>query len=131
MNLVSGSFFIAIYFKKHRIQKKAMKIVMYDKLVRSKVIDKLKAKNIYHTSRIPTEIEHKSKLYKKLPEESYEFLETGSKEELVDVLEVLKAIIKLNGWDESEIEEMRLKKREKEGSFEVPLILMECEKKPL
>lgn len=108
-----------------------MKIVVYDKLVRSGVPDKLKALNIYHTLRIATETEYNSKLCKKIIEEAYEFLESGSKEELVDILEAIKAAIKLNGWTEEEIEQIRLEKREKEGSFEQPIILMECEKKAL
>jgi len=124
----SKGFFIAISIKEGTI-KEVMELENHNKLVRSKVIAKLKSKGIEHTYHMGSPEEHKIKLYEKLPEEAREFLESGDIGEFADVLEVLKAIQKLNGWTDEQIEQIRLEKLEKEGGFEEPFILEKCEKK--
>jgi len=58
------------------------------KLVRDLISETLRLKGISHTKRTANEEEYPFYLRKKLLEETYEFLEDPSKEELADVLEV-------------------------------------------
>ncbi len=97
----------------------------YNKLVRSKILELLEAKGIPYVSHMANEAEYKEKLYEKLLEEAGELSKDRNKEELADLLEVVESIKKLNGWNTAEIEEIRLKKLEKRGSFDQPIILEE------
>ncbi len=101
----------------------------HNKLIRSKVIAKLERKGIVHTFHTATDEEYQQKLYEKLVEEAKEFVESNSIEELADLVEVVRAVQKLNGWSPEEVEATRLMKLEKEGDFEGPIILDECEEK--
>lgn len=68
--------------------------------------------------------EYKGELAEKLKEEVEEFLEDeAAVDELVDILEVLSAICKVKGIDESEIESVRATKRDERGTFEERIIL--------
>lgn len=97
----------------------------YEKLVRSKVLDDLSARNIPYKSHIAGPAEYDQKLHSKLLEEASEFIKDRSREELADVLEVFYALLEHYRWTYQEIEEIRLKKREEKGSFEEPIILEE------
>lgn len=102
---------------------------VHNKLVRSKVIEKLKRKGIEHTAHFAGEMEYEKSLYEKLVEEAQEFRQARTKEELADVQEVVRQLIIHHGWDPAEIEKIRLEKLEKEGGFDQPIILDTCEKK--
>ena len=60
-------------------------------------------------------------LEKKLEEESKEFSEAGSSEELADVIEVIEDLKKLP--DYAGVEELRKKKSEERGAFDLRIIL--------
>ena len=95
----------------------------YKKLVRDKIIDIIKGNGEnpkYHTL---TDEEYLEELHKKLFEEANEFVEEDSPEELADLLEVLYSIAKVKNIDLEEVEEIRLKKREKRGGFEDKIYL--------
>jgi len=66
-------------------------------------------------------------LLKKIGEESKELqksLEVGNaKEEIADVLEIIDALVKMNGWDMQEIKNLQEEKRKKNGGFEKRLIM--------
>lgn len=93
----------------------------YNKLVRDKIPNILDAQGISYEKRIATQEELKSELIKKLEEETREFSEAGSPEELADVIEVIEALKKLP--DYVNVEELRKKKSEEKGAFEQGIII--------
>ncbi|MCX4543818.1 nucleoside triphosphate pyrophosphohydrolase [Streptomyces sp. NBC_01565] len=66
-------------------------------------------------------------LLKKLGEETHEVSDAASDEdfleELADVLEVLHAITRFNGWTLDDLEAARLRKRLERGGFDRQLVL--------
>ena len=100
----------------------------YNKLVRDKIIDIIRAKGetpLYHTL---TDEEYLMELHKKLFEEANEFVEADDPEELADLLEVLYAIAKYKNINLEDVEQIRLTKREKRGGFEDKIYLEGVEK---
>jgi len=93
----------------------------YNKLVRDKIPEILDEKNIPYEKRIATDEEYREELFKKLKEETDEFLEESIPEELADVIEVIEALKQLPSY--SDVEEVRLKKREERGGFDERIIL--------
>lgn len=93
----------------------------YNKLVRDKIPEILDKRGIPYEKRIATEEEYRVELFKKFKEESDEFLEARTSEELADVLEVVEALKQLS--DYSGIEKIRLEKREERGGFDQRIIL--------
>ncbi len=93
----------------------------YNKLVRDKIPQILDAKGAVYEKRIASPEEYKSELIKKLVEEAEEFQKEGSLEELADVIEVVEALKKLP--DYSNVENIRIKKREERGGFDERIIL--------
>lgn len=61
----------------------------------------------------------------KLTEELSEYQESHSLEELADLLEVLRAVVKARGWTWEELERIRSDKAAKRGGFERKLLLKE------
>ena len=101
----------------------------YGKLVRDRIIDIIKSNGenpVYHTL---TDEEYLDELHKKLLEEANEFIEEDSPEELADLLEVVYAIAKHKKIDMQQVEEERVKKREKRGGFEDKIYLETVENK--
>lgn len=97
----------------------------HNKLVRSKIPQILESKNIPYKAHTADKIEYMEKLYEKLLEEAGEVSADRNKEELADLLEVIEAVKKHNGWSTQEIEEIRLKKLAERGGFDEPIILEE------
>jgi|SRR5680860_378730 len=93
----------------------------YNKLVRDKIPEYLDEKGIPYEKRIASPEEYKIELIKKLNEETREFSEAGSPEELADVIEVVEALKKLP--DYLKVEELRKKKTEDRGAFDQRIIL--------
>lgn len=93
----------------------------YNKLVRDKIPDILDEKGIPYEKRIASPEEYKEELIKKLGEESAEFLQDQSVEELADVLEVIEALKNLPEY--TDVERVRIEKREERGGFEDRIIL--------
>lgn len=88
----------------------------YNKLVRDKIPEILDSKGIKYEKRVVDKDEYISELIKKLKEEVDEFLQDGSIEELSDVLEVIKALENTDKY--SNLEEVRVNKKEEKGGFE-------------
>lgn len=100
----------------------------YGKLVRDKIIDIIKSNGEnpkYHTL---NDEEYLKELHKKLFEEANEFIEEDSPEEMADLLEVLYSIAKVKNISLQEVEDIRLKKREKRGGFDNKVYLETVEK---
>lgn len=93
----------------------------YNKLVRDKIPSILDAQGISYEKRIATSEEYKAELIKKLEEETKEFSEAGSPEELADVIEVVEALKKLPDYVNAE--ELRKKKFEDRGAFDQRIII--------
>lgn len=62
-------------------------------------------------------------LKEKLLEETKEYLESETIEELADLFEVIEAIIKLRNFDFQEIKNIQKKKRDERGSFEKRILM--------
>lgn len=69
------------------------------------------------------EAEFKTALCKKLKEETIEFLEDYSNDELADIFEIVLEFVKLNGITQNDLENLALKKRNKNGGFTKKLFL--------
>ena len=93
----------------------------YNKLVRDKIPETLDQKGVAYEKRIANETEYKTELIKKLVEESNEFAEAGSLEELADVLEVIAALKALPEY--AGVEEIQKRKFEEKGGFSQKIIL--------
>ncbi|MFZ3020416.1 MAG: nucleoside triphosphate pyrophosphohydrolase [Minisyncoccia bacterium] len=93
----------------------------YNKLVRDKIPEILDSKGILYEKRIANDEEYRVELVKKLVEETNEFVKETNIEELADVVEVIEAMRLLPEF--SEVESVRLKKKEERGGFEKRLIL--------
>jgi predicted house-cleaning noncanonical NTP pyrophosphatase (MazG superfamily) len=68
--------------------------------------------------------EYRMLLREKLQEETQEFLEAGSLEELADVLEVIEAIIHAYQIDRDQLDEVQATKRHERGGFKNRIVLV-------
>ena len=99
---------------------------IYNKLVRDKIPNKIKSNGETPIIRILTEEEYKKELEKKLYEEYQEVLEATNNErieELADMLEVIRALAKLENKTLEDIILVANKKNEKRGTFEERIFL--------
>lgn len=99
---------------------------MFNKLVRDKIPEIIKADNRLPITRIATDSEYWKKLKAKLQEEVEEVLEdTNVEEELADLLEVIHGILNYRGTTFQELEDLRLKKLKERGGYSDRIILEE------
>ena len=97
---------------------------VYNKLVRDKIPEIIKASGKVAAVRIADEAEYKYLLQKKLMEEVNEFVESGSSEELADILEVVAALGSTYGLSFTDLLEMAEEKRKGRGGFEERIVLL-------
>ncbi len=97
----------------------------YDKLVRDKIPEIIRAKGATLVSHVADAEEYRLKLREKLQEEVAEFLADSSAEEIADIQEVLFALADDLGISHDELERIRLKKAEERGAFKERIILEE------
>lgn len=95
----------------------------YNKLVRDKIPEIIEADSRRPITHIANDNEYRTMLKKKLLEEVDEFLEDESPEEMADILEVIKAIIKYKTYNALQIEEIRNKKESERWWFYNRVIL--------
>ena len=95
----------------------------YNKLVRDKIPDIILKDHCLPTTRILDDSEYLEELNKKLLEEVNEYLKDDNIEEMVDILEVIRAILDFKGTTYEEIEEKRVKKLKKRGGFKDKIYL--------
>ena len=94
-----------------------------EKLVRDKIIQKILSRWEKPQFRQVSWQEKLEFLFKKLIEEVLELQEDRNIEEMADVEEVIRQIYTHFLWTKEEVEEVRLKKLEKNGGFEEGYIL--------
>ncbi len=97
----------------------------YNKLVRDKIPEIIKNEGKAPLTHIANGEEYKKKLYEKLSEETQEFLNNPSKEEIADILEVIDSICELNKINKNDLELIKNQKLIKKGSFKNRIILDE------
>ncbi len=96
---------------------------VFNKLVRDKIPDIILADNQLPVTRVLNDEEYVEELNKKLLEEVNEYLDGNNTMEIVDILEVLRAIVEQQGLTMEEIEEKRVKKASKRGAFKDKIFL--------
>ena len=96
-----------------------------NKLVRDNIIEIISSKGGQAKWHVADEEEYRTKLYEKLREEVEEFISGEEPEEIADIQEVIEAIIKLNEFDQEDIQTAKQFKRAKRGGFEKRIILEE------
>jgi predicted house-cleaning noncanonical NTP pyrophosphatase (MazG superfamily) len=99
----------------------------YNKLVRDKIPDIIRADGKRLKSRVLDDAEHLEALIKKLEEEVAELAEARNTEELADVHEVLMALAEALKIEPEELEKVRRDKADKRGGFQQKIFLEEVE----
>jgi len=97
--------------------------IIYNKLVRDRIPEIIEQTGKKFSTYIASEEEYKEKLHNKLLEEANEFISEPSEEELADIMEVVEALINLNGYDMEAIQRIKKDKQEKRGGFYEKIIL--------
>jgi len=104
-----------------------------NKLVRDKIPEIIESNNELAETRILSDEEYIEELNKKLLEECNEVINTKTKEkrleELADLLEVMKAIAKIENITLEEIEEKAKQKALKKGAFDKKIFLIKTDTK--
>ena len=96
---------------------------IYNKLVRDNIPKIMTQNGATPITRILSDEEYLTELNKKLLEEVKEYLESGEIEELADIEEVILAILNIKGLTKDDLEEVRLIKSKKRGSFNKRIFL--------
>lgn len=97
----------------------------YDKLVRDRIPELIREKNQSCSFHVATDEEYRKKLYEKLHEEAEELVADRNAGEVADILEVLDAIMALEGISPEEVSVVKQEKHERRGGFESRIILEE------
>lgn len=101
------------------------RLTTYNKLVRDKIPEIISKDGKTSELQIASDDDaFLSFLSQKLVEESKEFVENKDPKELADILEVMLAILHLKKISFSELEKIRLDKREDHGGFDKRVILL-------
>lgn len=104
------------------IEEKEMKI--FNKLVRDKIPEIIIQKGEYVETKILDRGEYILELNKKLKEEVDEFIIDQNEEEIADILEVIDAIISVNGFSYKSIIRIKNEKKKNKGGFEKKVFLI-------
>lgn len=98
---------------------------IYNKLVRDKILEIIKANGQQATHKILEDDEYAEELVKKLFEEVEEYKKDRNTDELADIIEVVYALAKLHGCTPEQLEQIRLDKAQKRGGFDKKIFLEE------
>lgn len=104
-------------------------ILYFNKLVRDKIIEIINQRGEKAEYEILNNERFQKELDLKLIEEVNEFIRENKIEELADIFEVIYSIIKNRNYDITEIEKIRVKKKEKNGGFEEKIFLKNVKKR--
>ena len=94
-----------------------------EKLVRDKIPDLIRNSGGTPSFRVVENHELDYFIRLKVQEEANELLESGDDEEIVDLLEIIDALLMHRGFSREKIDEMKKEKAEKRGKFEMGFIL--------
>ena len=98
-------------------------MIEYNKLIRDKIPEIIESSGKKCDIEVLNDEQYLDYLNKKLMEEVKEYLESGEIEELADLEEVLRAILKAKNFPYDEFEKARKAKVDKRGAFEKKLLL--------
>lgn len=112
---------------KSQIILKENKSMEFNKLVRDNIPDIITKNGRLPVTHIAEPEEFEMALAKKLVEESTEFLENQTQEELIDVIEVIETICYVKGYDKEELEKLRKEKLKRRGGYVNRTILEKTE----
>lgn len=99
-----------------------------EKLVRNRIPELIRLSGDTPTIRVASRNELDHFLRTKIVEEAKELLESGAIEEVVDILEVIDALLLHRKLDRNDIIEQQVEKRDRRGGFEKGFILKINEK---
>lgn len=102
-----------------------MGINTYNKLVRDRIPEIIEADGKTCVTEALPDDRYLEMLDAKLNEELAEYQESKSLEELADLLEVMRAVVKARGRTWEQLEQVRADKAAKRGSFEKKILLKE------
>ncbi len=95
----------------------------YNKLVRDKIPEVIKADGKIPVTHVASSLEYRDKLRAKLLEEVNEFLKSDSIDEFIDVIEVIEAIREYKTLSVEQVNRMRNEKIKEKGAFKEKIIL--------
>lgn len=97
--------------------------IRYNKLVRDRIPEIIESEGSECNVRVLDNAEFSRELDYKLAEELSEYQESKDLEELVDIVELIRAIVARNGVSWEDFEQMRASKCESRGGFSKMLFL--------
>lgn len=102
-------------------------IYTYNKLIRDNNVKLMEDKGCKVSCETLDDKRYGEELDKKLKEEVNEYLSDYNIEEMADVMEVIYAILDFRGITMEEVENVRIKKRERKGAFKKKIFLKTVE----
>ena len=102
-----------------------MQTKIYSKLVRDRIPEVIEIGGKTCITEILSDAQYLEMLDAKLNEELAEYQESKSLEELADLLEVMRAVVKARSWTWEQLEQVRQEKAAKRGGFEQKILLKE------
>lgn len=102
---------------------------IYNKLVRDRIPEIIESDGRKCTTEILSDDRWLQMLDAKLDEELSEYQASKSLEELADLLEVMRAVVKARGWSWEQLEQVRQEKAARRGGFEKKILLKEVSEK--
>lgn len=102
---------------------------IYNKLVRDHIPEIIESDGRKCTMEILPDDRYLQMLDAKLDEELSEYQESKALEELADLLEVMRAVVKARGWSWEQLEQARQEKAVRRGGFEKKILLKEVREK--
>ena len=102
-----------------------MGLEIYNKLIRDRIPEIIEADGKTCITETLTDERYLEMLDVKLIEELTEYQESKSLEELADLLEIMRAVVKARGWTWKQLEQVRKEKADQRGSFGKKILLKE------
>ena len=98
---------------------------IYNKLVRDRIPEIIESSGRHCTIEVLSEADYLRSLEAKLDEELAEYHQDQNLEELADLWEVIRAIVKAKGYSLEDLEKIRADKEQKRGGFKNKLLLID------
>ena len=106
-----------------------MSNIKYNKLVRDRIPEIIQADGKTCVCDVLSDEDYLRLLDQKLNEELAEYQESKSQEELADLFEDMRAVVKARGWTMEKLEQVRADKADRRGGFEKKILLKEVEER--